>query len=89
MFGWHEWWIETHAGLVLGKPTLHDDMWLGQALRGVFGTTFYTRRLFGASTEFRLSVVRNHYKIGFFSTVQYSPALQPQTPMHGSPLVLG
>jgi len=67
-FGWNDLWIHGAAGGVAGAYGVADPIPMtGRYLRGVFGHRLYLDRAASAAIEFRLSLSRDVFKVGFYS----------------------
>jgi len=70
-FGWHDLWVKGRGDAMGGDVIPTFEVPLGEYLRGNFGDVFL-RNGIGARSEFRFSLVRDLYKLGFFvDTVVY------------------
>jgi hypothetical protein len=65
--GWNELWLNAHALSRSGFVLFPEEQSVGDGdfLRGVFGSD-YVRRIAGLDIEFRYSLLRDVFKIGFF-----------------------
>ncbi len=63
--GWHDFWIKSRGHLSWGEVTFHDEISIGELVRGLFGGQWVPS---GANLqlEFRFSLVRDDIKIGIF-----------------------
>jgi hypothetical protein len=85
-FGWHDLWVKGRGDAMGGDVIPTFEVPLGEYLRGNFGDVFL-RNGIGARSEFRFSLMRDLYKLGFFvDTVLYGEidrTLGTQTPRFG------
>jgi hypothetical protein len=66
-FGYHELWIKSRGASFHGDDLFPDEHAIGgNYLRGPFVDTFYVRRLASLGLEFRVSLVRDRFKISLF-----------------------
>jgi hypothetical protein len=80
LFGWHELRLRANGVLLWGAVLFHNEQPLADPhLRGVFGD-IWVRRAASAQIEFRFSLVRDVFQVGFFAdgaaygTVPVAPA---------------
>lgn len=67
MFGWHELRVRANGAFLWGAVLFHNEQPLADPhLRGVFGD-IWVRRAASASLEFRFSLVRDVFHVGFFT----------------------
>lgn len=64
-FGWHDLWLRAQGDVVRGDVLFPFEVPLGAHLRGNFGDIF-VRHAVGGRAEFRFSLTRDLYKLGFF-----------------------
>jgi hypothetical protein len=64
-FGWHDLWLRAQGDVVRGDVLFPFEVPLGTYLRGNFGDVF-VRHAVGGRAEFRFSLTRDLYKLGFF-----------------------
>lgn len=70
-FGWHDLWLKARGDVVRGDVLFPFEVPLGEFLRGNFGDVF-VQAGGGGRAEFRFSLTRDLYKVGFFvDTVAY------------------
>lgn len=85
-FGWHDLWVKGRGDAMGGDVIPTFEVPLGEYLRGNFGDVFL-RNGIGARSEFRFSLMRDLYKLGFFvDSVVYGEidrTLGGQTPRFG------
>ncbi|MEW5741305.1 MAG: hypothetical protein AB1938_20450 [Myxococcota bacterium] len=85
-FGWHDLWLKARGDALGGDVLFPFEVPLGEYLRGNFGDVF-VRLGAGGRAEFRFSLTRDLYKLGFFvDTVGYGEidrTLGTQTPRFG------
>lgn len=85
-FGWHDLWLKARGDVVRGDVLFPFEVPLGEYLRGNFGDVFL-RQGIGGRAEFRFSLTRDLYKLGFFvDTVGYGEidrTLGTETPRFG------
>lgn len=85
-FGWHDLIVKGRGDALGGEVLFPFEVPLGEYLRGNFGDVF-VRMGAGARGEFRFSLTRDLYKLGFFvDTVGYGDinrSLGTQTPRFG------
>jgi hypothetical protein len=66
-FGWNDLWLRAAAGGVAGSYTVADAIPMsGRYLRGVFGHALYLDRAASLGLEFRFSLTRDIFKLGFY-----------------------
>jgi hypothetical protein len=63
--GWHDLWFKAKGTLLTGDVLYPFEEPLGDHLRGVFGDIF-VRAAASGSAEFRFSLTRDLFKLGFF-----------------------
>ena len=86
-FGWHDLWLKARGAWLAGDVLYPFELPLGDNLRAIsFGDTF-VRTVGGASAEFRFSLTRDLFKLGFFVDAaafgQLDAARLVQTPRVG------
>lgn len=85
-FGWHDLFLKARGDALGGDVLFPFEVPLGEYLRGNFGDVF-VRLGAGGRAEFRFSLTRDLYKLGFFvDTVGYGEidrTLGTQTPRFG------
>lgn len=85
-FGWHDLWLKARGDVVRGDVLFPFEVPLGEYLRGNFGDVFL-RQGIGGRAEFRFSLTRDLYKLGFFvDTAGYGEidrTLGSETPRFG------
>jgi hypothetical protein len=65
--GWHELWIRSRGTIIAGDVLFPDEVPMGgDYLRGPFSSAFYTHRIASASAEFRISLVRDLFKVSVY-----------------------
>lgn len=86
-FGWHDLWLKAHGTWLAGDVLYPFEEPLGDSLRGVFGDIF-VRTSGGGRAEFRFSLTRDLFKLGFFVDAaawgQLDRATGHQTPRFGT-----
>ena len=82
-FGWHDFWIKSRAYGAFGDVTFHDEVSVGEFLRGVFGNQF-VKLAANLQLEFRFSIVRDIFKISLFHDL----AVFAVQPVRGQPTLL-
>ena len=69
-FGYNDLWLHAAGGWLGGSYGVADPIPMtGRYLRGVFGHNLYMDQAASAGVEFRLSLKRDDYKVGFYSEV--------------------
>ncbi len=63
--GWHDLWFKAKGTVLIGDVLFPFEEPLGDHLRGVFGDIF-VRTVGSGSAEFRFSLTRDLFKLGFF-----------------------
>ena len=80
LIGWDEFWMQGLASFMGGDVLFPEEEPLGgDALRGPFAGTDYTRRLLGAGFEYRWSLWRDVFKLGVFTNAAVYQAIDPLT----------
>jgi hypothetical protein len=76
-FGWNELRLKAKGVWLWGTKVEFDDEEPvgGRYIRGVFGDTWYVRRVTNLSLEFRLSISRDVYKVSVFHDLAVFGAL--------------
>jgi hypothetical protein len=65
--GWNDIWLRGALGGVAGTYEIADAIPMtGRYLRGVFGHALYLDRVASVAFEYRVSLTRDVYKLGFF-----------------------
>lgn len=65
--GWHDVWFTSRGAWLWGAvPFLEEQPVGGLHVRGVFGESFYARRVASGGLEVRFSLTRDIYKVGGF-----------------------
>ena len=63
--GWHDFWIKGRAHLSLGDVSFHDEVSVGEFVRGIY-TGEWVPSGISLLLEFRFSVLRDTIKVGVF-----------------------
>ncbi len=80
-FGWNDLWLRGAAGAVAGNYDITDAMPMtGRYLRGVYGHAFYLDRAAAVAVEYRLSLSRDVFKVGFFHEAAVFREADPPEP---------
>ncbi len=80
-FGWNDLWLRGAAGAVAGNYEITDaSPMTGRYLRGVFGHAFYLDRAASVALEYRLSLSRDVFKVGFFHEAAVFREADPPVP---------
>jgi hypothetical protein len=80
-FGWNDLWLRGAAGAVAGNYEITDATPMtGRYLRGVFGHAFYLDRAAALALEYRLSLSRDVFKVGFFHEAAVFREADPPVP---------
>jgi hypothetical protein len=67
LIGWHEVWLKSRGTSLHGDSLFPDEQSIGGGyLRGPFSRTYYVRRLVSASVDFRVSLIRDRFKVSVF-----------------------
>ncbi|MBS2025268.1 MAG: hypothetical protein JST92_22940 [Deltaproteobacteria bacterium] len=67
-FGWNELWLEGNVRVVTGDRYFTDEYSLGDVMANVYSEVF-THRLAQAGAEFRVSLLRDVFKVGLLLNV--------------------
>ncbi len=82
-FGWHDFWVKSRGFVAWGDVTFHDELPVGEFMRGLFGGQFVPAAM-NLQLEFRFSIIRDMLKLSFFDDV----ALFMVRPVRGEPTLL-
>lgn len=81
--GWHDAWVRGRGHLAWGDVSFHDQVSVGEFLRGLFGNQ-YTPAAIALQLEFRFSIIRDILKLSVFHDL----AMFAVQPVRGDPKLL-
>ena len=66
-FGWHDLWFKLNGTLLWGTILYPEEEPVGgRYVRGVFTDTYYAKKVANNTVEYRMSVIRDIYKVSLF-----------------------
>jgi hypothetical protein len=81
LLGWDEMWLQAKAASLFGLAAYPDELRVSQFIRGISEDTLFTRRAASAAFQYRVSLIRDLFKIGIYlDGAVYQRALDPDEP---------